>query len=73
MEKERLRLTLKGARANKNLKQADVAKLLGITKKTLSNWEQGKSFPRKPEYIDALCNLYGVSYDDIIFLNNDNA
>ena len=62
-----MKISLKGARANANLTQKQVAKKLGISNKTVGNWENGTSFP-DAEQIPKLCELYGASYDDIIFL-----
>ncbi len=65
-----LKLTLKALRVNKGLTQKQAAKALGVSNKTLCSWEQGRSMP-KANMIDAICELYGVSFDDIIFLPND--
>lgn len=59
-------ITLKAARVNAGLTQAEVADTLNISVGTLKNWESGKSFPKPPQ-INALCELYGVSYDNIFF------
>lgn len=59
-----MRITLKAARVNKNLTQEQVADELKVTKKTVGSWESGKTHP-KLEKIEPLCELYGVSYDDI--------
>lgn len=63
-------MTLKAARINLNLKQEDAAKMLGITQDTLSNWENGKTFPNVPQ-IKRIEELYGIPYSEIIFLVND--
>lgn len=63
-------MTLKAARINLNLKQEDAAKMLGITQDTLSNWENGKTFPNVPQ-IKRIEELYGLPYSEIIFLVND--
>lgn len=60
-------ITLKSARVNVNLTQAQAAKLIGITVDTLSNYERGKSYPDVP-VIKKIEEVYGVSYSDIIFL-----
>lgn len=60
-------MTLKAARINLNLKQEDAAKKLGITQDTLSNWENGKTFPNVPQ-IKRIEELYGIPYSEIIFL-----
>lgn len=57
-------LTLKAARVNKGLTQNDVSEALGINKKTVSSWENGKTMPNA-KMIEPLCNLLGVRYDDI--------
>lgn len=59
-----MRITLKAARTNKGLTQQEVGKALGVAKKTIGAWENGKSAPNA-EKIDSLCALYGCSYDDI--------
>ena len=66
-----LKITLKAARINVNLSQKEAAEQLHISNKTLCNWENGVSFP-DAERIDALCKLYGVHYDNIIFLPTDS-
>lgn len=67
-----MKITLKAARTNAGLTQADAAKKLNVNKKTLSNWENGISVP-KADKIDAICSLYSVSYDSIIFFVPNNA
>lgn len=60
-------ITLKSARVNKGLTQAQAAELIGITTDTLSNYERGKSYPDVP-IIQKIEKVYGVSYSDLIFL-----
>ena len=59
-----MKYTLKMLRVGKGLRQTDVALALNVNRKTVSAWEQGKSLPAV-DMIDAICELYGVSYDDI--------
>ena len=61
-----MNITMKAARVNQNLKQAEAAKLLGISRKTLQNYEAGTSFPDVP-ILKRIESLYKVSYSDIIF------
>lgn len=63
-------ITMKAARVNQNLNQAEAAKLLGISRKTLQNYEAGASFPDVP-ILKRIESLYKVSYSDIIFLPRD--
>lgn len=60
------RISLKAARINKNMTRSEVAEKLGVSEGTVQNWEAGRTFPKQPQ-IEALCKLYGVSYDDIRF------
>ena len=61
------KVSLKAARVNAKLNQKDAAKKLNVSNSTLCNWEKGISFPDAKQ-IQNICALYGVSYDDIIFL-----
>ena len=60
------KISLKAARANAELSQKEAAKLLKISNKTLHSWENGETSP-SAKYIDAICELYNLSYDDINF------
>lgn len=57
-------LSLKSARANVGLTQKAAAKELGITQKTLSFWENGKTKPNILA-VEKICVLYKVSYENI--------
>lgn len=57
-------MTLEAARRNAGLLQKEAAAALGVSKKTVGSWENGKTMP-KADKIDAICKLYGVSYDNI--------
>lgn len=59
-----MKYTLKMLRVGKGLKQTDVAVALKVNRKTISAWEKGKSLPAV-DVIDAICELFGVSYNDI--------
>ncbi len=60
-------ITLKSARVNKELTQAQAASLIGVTVDTLSNYERGKSYPDVP-IIKKIEEVYGVPYSNLIFL-----
>ena len=64
-------ITLKSARVNKGFTQAKAAELIGITVDTLSNYERGRSFPDVP-IIKRIEDVYGVPYNDLIFLPQNN-
>ena len=59
--------TLKAARVNTGFSQKEAAKLIGVSNKTLSSWEKGKTVPNA-KHVERLCSLYGRSYEEIIFL-----
>lgn len=67
-----MRVTLKAARMNKGFTQDEAAKYLGIKKDTLSNYERGKTYPNIP-VLRKMERLYGVAYDNLIFLHLDDA
>lgn len=63
-------MTLKAARTNRGLCQKAAATKIGVSNKTLSNWENGRSFP-DVQQIEKICDLYGITYNDLIFLPNN--
>ena len=69
---ERMAITLRAARVNVGLTQAQAAKEIGVEPNTISRWELGTSFPQG-RFIDRICEVYGRSYDDIIFLPSNSA
>lgn len=62
-----MKLTLKALRVNKGLTIKEAAKILGISEKTLCNWENNKTFPSAKKIQD-LEKIYDCKYDNIIFL-----
>jgi len=67
-----LPITLKAARVNKGLTQEAAGKLLGVSLYTISNWERGETFPDAVQILK-IQDVYGVRYDDLIFLPESNA
>ena len=61
------KMTLKALRVNAGMTQKEVAKILKVSNKTLSNWENGLTFPNT-NYVNAICKLYNVEYIRINFL-----
>ena len=62
-----VKITLKAARVNAGLTQKRAAERLGVSNKTLCGWENGVTTPNL-QYVDAMCEMYGVSYDNLNFL-----
>lgn len=65
-------MTLEAARVNVKLTQEEAAKHLGISKKTLQNWESGRTYPAS-KYLQPICDLYGVPVDALNFLPTNYA
>ena len=59
------KLTMKTARVNAGLTQQEVAERIGVSRKTVINWEQGRVAPAIPQY-QLFALICGVSVDAII-------
>lgn len=64
-------ITLKAARVNKGYTLDTASELIGVSKQTLSKWENGKTFPDVPN-IKRIEIAYDVAYSDIIFLPTES-
>lgn len=64
-----VKISLRAARINAGYSQKEAALRIGVSNKTLGNWENGITFP-PADRISAICELYGVSYDNLNFLPN---
>lgn len=56
---------LKEARLKAGLKQEDLAKQLGVSRQTVSSWENDRSYPDLGSAVK-LSNLYGTSLDELL-------
>lgn len=65
-------LTLKAARINSGFTQKEAGERLGVSQYTIGNWENGRSFPDANQ-IKKIETLYNLSYDNIVFLDENNA
>lgn len=66
-----LKITLEAARRNAGFTQKEVAEKLGISNKTVGNWESYTTFPTVAQ-AETLCSLYGIPYDNISFVPDDS-
>ena len=62
-----LKISLEAARVNAGYSQKLAAQKLNVSNVTLGKWEKGESFPTADK-IQEICDLYGVHYDNIVFL-----
>lgn len=62
-----VKMSLRAARINAGLSQKIAAEKIGISNKTLGNWENGITYP-PADKIPVICELYGVPFDQLNFL-----
>lgn len=60
---------IKETRTNSNMTQEEYGAKLGVSRQTVSSWENGRSMPDLQMLID-ICNMYHISLDKL--LNEDN-
>lgn len=63
---QKKRLSLRAARVNAEMTQAQAGKALGVSAHAILNWETGKAIP-SADKAQALASLYGLNMDDIDF------
>ncbi|MBE5776016.1 MAG: helix-turn-helix transcriptional regulator [Clostridiales bacterium] len=62
---------LRELREDRDLRQADIAAILGTTQQVYSRYEKGiNELPVR--HLKTLCMYYGVSADYVLSLNKDN-
>ena len=61
------KISLEAARVNAGFDQKNAAKELGVSNKTLCNWEKYITFPNSVQVVK-ICELYQVPYDAVNFL-----
>lgn len=61
-----MKITLKSARVNVNMTQAEAAEKIGVSKDTVQKWERGKTVPNV-KYIPRIEEAYNIHYDNIAF------
>lgn len=52
-------------RKNKHLTQAELAKLVGVSNKTISKWETGETYPETTQLI-TLSNIFNITIDELL-------
>ena len=65
MEKQTIGNTIAQLRKEQNMTQAELAEKLGITQKSISNYEQARCLP--PTYVlAAIADLFHLSLDELL-------
>lgn len=59
-----MKITFKALRVNADMTQDEAAKMLGITPKTLQNWESYTTFPSAQQLMK-ICSVYHCELTDI--------
>lgn len=57
---------LKKLRAERHIKQEDLAELLGVSVRSLSNYENGLRFPKHKETYEKLAQIFQVDYNYLL-------
>jgi transcriptional regulator with XRE-family HTH domain len=66
MEQDRPKLTLKQLREQAGLSQEALARLVGVSSKTVSNWERGTNVASLTvPQMKALCKALGVTFSEL--------
>lgn len=61
---------LKNARTERNLTQEEVAEKIGVSRQTVSNWENEKALPEISSIIN-LSEIYNISLDELLKGNKE--
>ena len=62
-----LQISLAAARVNSKLKQEEVAEKMGVSKRTVINWEKGKVHPSAAT-VNMLSRIYNIPVDCLLLL-----
>lgn len=65
------KITLRTLRAIHELSQKGAGETFGVSGDVWHNWENGKTFPNVPQ-IESIERAFGVTYNQVIFLTNNN-
>lgn len=63
------KLTLKAARVNAHMTQAEAAEKIGVSTNTLCAYERGTTFP-DVRVLKRIEDVYGIEYRNLIFLED---
>ena len=61
-----LKISLRAARVNAELKQKEAGEKIGVSLVTVLNWEKGKTVPNARQ-LEKICEVYGCCMDDLRF------
>ncbi len=62
---------IRSKRKEKNLTQAELAKMVGVDKSAVSQWELGNNFPTVPK-LQEMARIFDCSIEELIEKEADN-
>jgi transcriptional regulator with XRE-family HTH domain len=62
---------IKQRRIEQNITQIDLAKRIGVSRQTISNWENDKTLP-DIDYIIELAQLFNLSVDQLLIIDSQS-
>jgi transcriptional regulator with XRE-family HTH domain len=62
---------LKSLREGKNLSQSKLSEIIGVDRRTIINYEAGKSFPRNMDNYRKIAKWFGVTIDYLLSERDD--
>lgn len=65
MNQEKIGSFIAKSRKKKNLTQAELGELLGVTEKSISNWENGRNMP-DISLFNPLCEILNISVNELL-------
>lgn len=68
---ERFKMSIRACRAQRGYSQSDVAKFVGVTNKSVVDWETGKSSPTTDK-AQRLVDLFEIPFNHIDFSKEGN-
>lgn len=63
---EKTKISLRACRVNAGYSIKEAAEKLGISRHTIQNWENKRTFPTV-DHVEKICKLYDVDYNNIQF------
>lgn len=67
MDDEKKGLFLQKLRKEKGLTQQQLGEIIHYSDKAISKWERGLSFPKDPEILQSIANVFGISFLELIY------
>ena len=65
MNQEKIGKLIAECRKDKKITQSELAEKLGVTDKSIGNWENGRNMP-DVSLFKPLCNILGITINDLI-------